>query len=80
LPIFQYVEGQSASGYYDKRFREFTGMKNVTVYNPLEDLKRYPLSERRKFRFEVDVHPTALGHEAYAKAFKPQIEEILKNN
>ena len=56
------------------------GMNNVTVFNLLEDLKKYPLSERRKFRFEVDVHPTALGHEAYAKALKPKIEEILKHN
>lgn len=79
LPTNEYLDGQSDFREIEKRFMEFDGMDKVTVYSPLSDLKKYSLEQRRKFRFEQDVHPTPSGHEAYAKAFKPKIEAILKN-
>lgn len=77
LPLYQYVEDQSDYKDIEQRFKELNGVPNVTLYNPLSDLKNYPLETRRRFRFEHDVHPTALGHEAYAKTFKQAIEKLL---
>jgi hypothetical protein len=77
LPLYDYVEEKSNYKNIENRFKEFEGMDNVTLYSPLSDLKKYQIEQRRKFRFEQDVHPSPLGHEAYAKAFKPKIEEFF---
>ena len=77
LPLYHYVEDLSEYKYIEGKFRGFNNVKNVTVYHPLEDLKKYTKKERRKFRFEQDIHLSPLGHEAYAKALKPKIMELL---
>lgn len=78
LPTHHYVDEGGDFTMIDRRFRELAGLKNLTIFNPLNELKKYSPEERRKFRFEVDVHPSPLGHQAYAKAFKPVIESILQ--
>lgn len=77
LPTHHYVDEGSDFTVIERRFRELEGLKNLTIFNPLADFKKYPAEERRKFRFGVDVHPTPLGHQVYAQTFKPVIEKIL---
>jgi hypothetical protein len=77
LPTHHYVDEGSDFTVIDRRFKELEGMKNLTVFNPLSEFKKFPLEERRKFRFGVDVHPTPLGHQVYAQTFQPVIERIL---
>ena len=80
LPTHHYVDEHSDFTVVEKRFRELDSLKNVTVFNPLPQFMKYPEEERRKFRFEVDIHPTAFGHQVYAQTFKPVIENILNKN
>jgi lysophospholipase L1-like esterase len=77
LPIHDYLEEKSNYKNIENRFKEFNCIENVTLYSPFSDLKKYNMDQRRKFRFEQDTHPTSLGHEAYANAFKSKIEELL---
>jgi hypothetical protein len=77
LPLHQYVEEQSDYTDIEKRFEEFNHMERLFLFNPISDLKKYPMEDRRKFRFEHDEHPSPFGHVAYAKIFKPKIEDLL---
>ena len=77
LPLHQYVEDQSDYTAVEKRFEEFNHIQNLNLFNPINQLREYPIQDRRKFRFEHDSHPSSLGHEVYAKIFKPQLEELL---
>ncbi len=43
----------------------------------LPDLLRYPAEQRRRFRFEKDVHPTPEGHEALAASLAPALARVL---
>jgi hypothetical protein len=76
--VHQYIEEQSDYTYVQKRFRELNQTQNLTLFDPIGFLKEYPMDERRKFRFEHDDHPSPFAHEAYARIFKPKIEELLK--
>ena len=79
LPLHQYVEALSDYTDVDKRFQEFTHIQNLNLFNPINQLREYPIEDRRKFRFEHDSHPSPLGHEIYAKIFKPILEELLQS-
>jgi carbamoyltransferase len=41
------------------------------------DLLKYTPEQRRKFRFERDIHLTPEGHEAIAASVAPVIKKIL---
>ncbi len=78
LPLHQYVEDQGDYTAVEKRFEEFSHIQDLNLFNPINQLRKYPIEDRRKFRFEHDEHPSPFGHEAYAKIFKPLIEELLQ--
>lgn len=75
LPLYQYIEGTSSSVHFQDRFNELTGQ--CTIFNPLPDLKKYTVEERRNFRFPIDVHPTPSGHAAIAKSIFPIVSKML---
>lgn len=77
LPIYHYVEDQCSYNNIRDRFEELNNINNVTLYDPINDLKVYPIGVRKNFRFEHDLHLTPLGHEAYAKALKQKVTELL---
>jgi hypothetical protein len=68
VPIYQYVEETASAAAYQERFRELGAELGVAVHDPLPDFHRVPKSERRQFRFERDVHPTAAGHRVLAES------------
>jgi lysophospholipase L1-like esterase len=47
------------------------------LHDPLIDLLKYTPEQRRKFRFERDIHLTQEGHEAIAASVAPVIKRIL---
>ena len=75
MPLYHFVEELSSPAHYLARFAELTAMSGVTVHDPLADFLDIPRSERRRFRFEHDVHPTPAAHrvlaESLAKAVSP---------
>jgi lysophospholipase L1-like esterase len=77
LPLHQYVEQTADPAAYQARFRELAEATGATLHDPLPDLWRYPAAERRRFRFERDVHPTPEGHAALAASLAPVLERVL---
>jgi lysophospholipase L1-like esterase len=77
LPLHQYVEQTADPAAYQARFRELAAATGATLHDPLPDLWGYPAEERRRFRFERDVHPTPAGHAALAASLAPVLERVL---
>lgn len=76
LPMWAFIEESSDPTNYLARFRELARETGCHVHDPLPDLWRYPLEERRTFRFPVDSHFTPQGHQAFAASLAPAIERI----
>ncbi|MFN2399730.1 MAG: hypothetical protein ABR543_13995 [Gemmatimonadaceae bacterium] len=75
IPLYHFVEELSSPLRYRARFAELADVPGVTVHDPLNDFLTVPKSDRRRFRFEHDVHPTPAAHrllaESLAKAVSP---------
>lgn len=77
FPLYQHIEETSSAIDYQKRFKELTGnLSNCMLLDPLPDLMKYSMHERRNFRFPEDVHPTPSCHQAVAKILRPVIHDI----
>lgn len=79
LPLYQHLEETSSSAAYQKRFAELAVLPNMNIYDPLPELKKYPIEERRKFRFKKDIHLTPYGHSAIADILAKPVCSILQN-
>jgi carbamoyltransferase len=77
LPLYQFVEETSDPGNYQARFSELHSGFGIEVFDPLADLLKYPMDQRRNFRHKTDVHPTPEGHKAIAASLTPKIREML---
>lgn len=75
IPLYQYVEETSDPRQYQARFREVANATGCRLHDPLPDLLRRPLVDRRGFRFENDVHPTPAGHAALAASLAGPLAE-----
>lgn len=77
LPLYHYIEETGDPAPYRSRFQELAAAAGCHLHDPLPDLLKYPLSQRRCFRFPEDVHLTTAGHRALALSLKKVIKEIL---
>jgi len=77
IPLYQHIEETSDALAYQKRFKELSDATGCTLHDPLTDLLKFSPEQRRKFRFEHDIHLTPKGHEAIAASVAPVIEKIL---
>jgi hypothetical protein len=80
LPLYQYVEETADPSGYRSRFAELAAAIDCRLHDPLDDLLAYPKAERRRFRFERDVHPTREGHQALARSLAPAVRAALAAN
>ncbi len=78
LPLYQFVEETSDASNYQSRFAELTTELDIPVIDPLPEMRKYTMDERRNFRHKTDVHPTAEGHKAMAEAIYPELSKILE--
>ena len=62
---------------YRARFRELAAATGAILHDPMDDLLAYTPEERRRFRFEQDVHPTPSGHRALAESLAPSLRALL---
>ena len=76
LPLYQHLEEMSDPSSYQARFREVASATGCMLYDPLPDLLRYPLVERRGFRFRCDPHLTHEGHAALASCLAPVLQGL----
>jgi carbamoyltransferase len=77
IPLYQHVEETVDASSYQARFRELAEGSECCLHDPLPDLLKYPARDRRKFRFDQDVHPTPAGHAALAASLAPVIAKLL---
>lgn len=77
IPLSQHMDETSDAAPYQARFRELTAELGCTLHDPLPDLLQYDAAQRRRFRFEKDVHFTPEGHAALARSLAPVIERLL---
>jgi carbamoyltransferase len=77
LPQYYFIEELSAVNYH-KRFSNLALKTGCACFDPLPDLKRYSMEERRGFRFARDVHYSPAGHAAIAQALAPAVRKVLE--
>jgi carbamoyltransferase len=77
LPLYQYVEGTASPAAYQARFRSLADPPRVSVHDPLPDFRAHPPAERRRFRFEHDVHPTPAAHRVLAASLAACLRPLL---
>jgi carbamoyltransferase len=73
IPVYNFVEEMSAPTACHERFREVCEANGCFFHDPLEDLLRYPLTQRRAFRYAKDPHPTPAGHIALARSLQTAV-------
>ena len=79
LPSFIYVKERADARNYQMRFREVEKETACSIYDPLLDLQKISLKERRELYYR-EGHLTPQGHAWMAKKMAPHIRQILKKH
>ncbi len=77
VPLYHYVEETASAEGVTARFAELGSWENVILHDPLPDYYSVPKSERRRFRFENDIHPTPAHHRLLAESLAAPVQELL---
>jgi carbamoyltransferase len=77
LPLPQHLDQTCDPSGYRTRFTELSGELGCYLHDPLPDLLDIPPAERRRLRWEQDIHFTPAGHEAIARSLAPAMARIL---
>ena len=78
IPNWTFIEGTSDPSGYQARFREVANATGCFLHDPLPDLWRHDLEERRTFCSRHDAHLSAAGHRAMARSLAPIIEALIQ--
>jgi hypothetical protein len=77
VPLYQYVEETSSPEGYQQRFRELAADTGAMLHDPLPDFHRVGKAERRRLRFERDIHPTPAWHRVMADSLAPRLRSLM---
>lgn len=77
LPLPQHLDRTCDASAYQARFAELAAGTGCLLHDPLPDLLCIPASERRRLRWEKDIHFTPAGHQALASSLAPVLAELL---
>ena len=77
LPSFIYVKERADATNYQMRYREVERETACHLYDPLPDMQKIPMEERRDLYY-LEGHLTPLGHAWLAKKLAPHVKQILK--
>ena len=77
IPFPQHIDGTCDGSNYHARFSELAKTLGCSMHDPLADLLKYSQEERRRFRWETDIHMTPAGNAALARSLAPAIEQLL---
>ena len=77
LPLPQHLDQTCDASGYVARFTHLSRELGCYLHDPLPDLLDIAPAERRKLRWEKDIHFTPAGHAALARALAPTVHRIL---
>lgn len=77
LPSFIYVKERADARNYQMRFREIEKAIACSLYDPLPDLLKLSMEERRELYY-LEGHLTPQGHTWLAKRIAPHVKHLLK--
>jgi lysophospholipase L1-like esterase len=77
LPLPQHLDQVCDARPYQKRFAELAAATGCVLHDPLPDLLRYEQHQRRRFRWDSDIHFTPEGHRALANSLSPTLVRVL---
>jgi carbamoyltransferase len=77
LPLPQHLDQTCSAAAYQARFAELAEDLGCALHDPLPDLLRIAPAERRRLRWEKDIHFTPAGHEALARSLEPVMARML---
>jgi carbamoyltransferase len=79
LPRFIYVKGLVSAKNYQARFREVENETGCFLYDPIPDLQKLSMEERRKLYY-LEGHLTPQGHTYMAEIIAPHVKNIMQNS
>ena len=79
LPSFTYVKERADARNYQMRFKEVVTEVTCSLYDPLPDLQKLSIEQRRKLYYR-EGHLTPEGHAWMAKKTSPHVRRILKKS
>lgn len=77
LPLPQHIDGVCDAGGYRARFAELAAELGCTLHDPLPHFLKYSKAERRRLRWEQDIHFTPEGHRVLADSLAPVLRTLL---
>jgi hypothetical protein len=78
IPMRPYIEETSDPRNYQARFRELASDTGCYLHDPLPDLWKYPIDQRREFCFKHDSHISPQGHRALAASLASAVERVMQ--
>jgi lysophospholipase L1-like esterase len=77
LPLPQHIDEVCDATGYQARFAELAAELDCTLHDPLPDFLSYAKAQRRRFRWEKDIHFTPEGHSVLTRSLVPVLEQLL---
>jgi hypothetical protein len=77
LPRFIYVKEKASAKNYQTRFQEIATETSSFVFDPLPDLLKLSMEERRKLYY-MEGHLTPQGHTYMANIIGPHVQKALQ--
>lgn len=77
IPLPQHLDQTCDAAPYQARFAELAADLGCALHDPLPGLLRIAPAERRRLRWEKDIHFTPAGHEALARSLEPVLAGML---
>ena len=76
IPLYQHIEETASARGYQARFADLAAETGAIMHDPLRAFHVVPKSERRAFRYKLDVHPTPVCHEVLAESLAQAVRTI----
>jgi hypothetical protein len=83
IPTFPHIHEYMRPDGYLQRFEELRAETNIEMVNILPEFWKLNPQKRKSCQFEIDEHPTDLGHQVIADALIPHVRkyyEFWRNN
>ena len=77
LPLPQHIDEACDASAYQARFAELAAELACTLHDPLPCFLSYSQAQRRRFRWEKDIHFTPEGHRVLAQSLAPVLKQLL---